>query len=485
MNGLVTDLYELTMAYAYWKSGMAELEASFSITFRENPFDGGFTIACGLAPAVDFLESLRFDGDALDYLSTLRGNDGRPLFSREFLDYLGAMHFGCDVEAVPEGTVVFPHEPLLRVSGPILQAQIVESALLNLINFQSLIATKAARVTIAARGDRVIEFGLRRAQGLDGALGASRAAFIGGASATSHVLAGKVFGIPVAGTLAHSFVMAFEDEREAFQAFARAMPNNAILLVDTYDSIEGVRRAIEVGRDLREKGHNFAGIRIDSGDLAYLSIRARQMLDEAGFEDASIAASNDLDEYLIESLKEQEAAIDLWGVGTRLVTGWSQPALGGVYKLSAVRKRGGEWEPRIKLSEQLVKTSNPGLLRVRRYSIGEECIGDAIYDELDPPDGDVTIVDPIDLTRRKTLPKSARQEELLVPVMRRGERVADLPAPAAIRERVPAALARFHSGIKRFVNPHRYPAGLEKKLHRKKTELILKLRKVNDAEELR
>lgn len=486
MTGLVTDLYELTMAYAYWKSGMAELEAAFSVTFREHPFHGGFTVACGLAPAVDFLESLRFDGEELEYLATVRGNDGRALFSSDFLDYLGRLRFTCDVDAVPEGTVVFPHEPMARVTGSILQAQIVESALLNLLNFQSLIATKAARVVIAAKGDPVLEFGLRRAQGFDGALSATRASFIGGCSATSHVLGGKMFGMPVAGTLAHSFIMAFEDERDAFEAFAAAMPNNSILLVDTYDTIEGVRRAIEVGRKLRQQGHRLAGVRLDSGDLAYLSIEARKILDEAGFEDASIAASNELDESLIESLKEQGAKINLWGVGTRLVTGWDQSALGGVYKLNAVRKRGKKWDARIKLSEQLAKTSNPGLLRIRRYATGDEYIGDVIYDEHDSPsDGDVTIIDPIDPMRRKTLPRSAAQEELLVPIMRGGRRVSELPEPAAIRDRVQSGLARFHSGIKRFINPHRYPAGLEEKLYRKKAELILKLRERAEAKEVR
>ncbi|MGH9457738.1 MAG: nicotinate phosphoribosyltransferase [Thermoanaerobaculia bacterium] len=476
MSGLVTDLYELTMAYAYWKRGMAGAEASFSLTFRENPFGGGFTVACGLAPAVEFLESLRFDDGALAYLETLRGNDGRALFSSDFLHHLGDIRFSCDVDAIPEGTVVFPQEPLVRVSGPLLEAQIVESALLNIINFQSLIATKAARVVHAARGDKVMEFGLRRAHGFDGALSASRAAYAGGCAATSHVLAGHVYGIPVAGTLAHSFIMAFDSEDEAFEAFAGAMPNNAILLVDTYDSLEGVRKAVAIGRKLREQGAQLAGIRLDSGDLAYLSIEARRILDEDGFAGASIAASNDLDEHLIESLKEQGAKIDLWGVGTRLVTAWDQPALGGVYKLNAIRRDGGAWEPRIKISEQVAKTSNPGLLRARRYARDGEYAGDVIYDELHPPDGDVTIVDPVDPTRRKVLPASASHEELLVPVMRKGKRVGELPALPAIRTRLERDMERFHGGIKRFLNPHRYPAGLEKGLYDRKMELILSMR---------
>jgi nicotinate phosphoribosyltransferase len=476
VSALITDLYELTMAAAYLAAGMEEREASFSMTFRESPFDGGYTVACGLGPVVEFLENFRFEPDEVDYLASLEGNDGKPLFSRAFLAHLGELEFRCDVDAVVEGSVVFPHEPLVRVTGPILQAQIVESAILNIVNFQSLIATKASRVATAAKGGRVLEFGLRRAHGLDGALAASRASYIGGCAATSNVLAGQRFGIPVAGTLAHSFIMAFDDELESFEAFAAAMPNNAILLVDTYDTLEGVRRAARVGRALEEKGHRFAGVRIDSGDLAYLSIEARRILDEAGLGEAQIAASNDLDEYLVESLIEQGARIDLWGVGTRLVTAWDQPALGGVYKLNAIRGEGGEWMPRIKLSEQAAKTSNPGLLCIRRYSEGGECIGDLIYDENDPPPPAATIIDPLDPTRRKKLPAAADREELLVPVMRGGRRLAPLPSPAAVRERVASELRRFHPGVRRFVNPHRYPAGLDEELHRKKTAMILALR---------
>ncbi len=473
---LLTDLYELTMACGYWREGMASQEAAFSLTFRNNPFDGGYTVAAGLEPAVQFLESLRFDESDLAYLATLRGNDERPLFPHEFLKFLGELRFECDVEAVPEGTIVFPQEPLVRVVGPILQAQIVESALLNIINFQSLVATKAARVTIAAKGEPVAEFGLRRAQGIDGALAASRAAYLGGCSSTSNVLAGKVYGIPVSGTMAHSWVMAFESEQEAFEAFADAMPNNAILLVDTYDSLEGTRRAAATGRRLRETGNRLAGIRLDSGDLAYLSIEARKILDENGLEDALITASNEFDEHVIASLEEQGAKIDLWGVGTRLVTAWEQPALGGVYKLSALR-RNGEWTPRIKLSEQAAKTSNPGMLAARRFfNGGGQCVADMIYDELAPPHGRSTIVDPLDPTRRKILTESIRHEELLVPVFRRGKRVYDIPPLAESRERVHGQLALFHAGIKRFVNPHRYPVGLEEGLHERKTELILELR---------
>ena len=335
--GLLTDLYQLTMAYGYWKTGCHDRQAVFHLSFRKPAFGGGFTVAAGLETVVEYMETLRFDPDDLAYLAGLRGNDGQPLFEAAFLDYLAEMRLDCDVHGMPEGTIVFPHEPLLRVTGPLLQAQLLESALLNIVNFQTLVATKAARVALAARGEPVLEFGLRRAQGIDGALAASRAAYLGGCVATSNVLAGRLFGIPVRGTHAHSWVMCFDDELEAFRAYAQAMPNNCVFLVDTYDTLNGVRHAIEVGREMRQQGHEMIGIRLDSGDLAWLSIAARRMLDEAGFPQATIVASNDLDEHLIASLKEQGATIGIWGVGTRLITAYDQPALGGVYKLAAIR----------------------------------------------------------------------------------------------------------------------------------------------------
>src|SRR6266850_4220053 len=285
---LLTDLYQLTMAYGYWKSGVQDKEAVFHLSFRKNPFEGGFSIACGLAYAVDFASHFRFTADDVAYLAELQGNDGKALFDREFLDYLQSMRFSCHMDAIPEGTVVFPHEPLVRVQGPLIQCQLLETPLLNIINFQTLIATKAARVCLAAKGAPVLEFGLRRAHGQDGALAATRAAYIGGCAATSNVLAGKVFGIPVRGTHAHSWVMSFPSEPEAFAAFAATLPGNTIFLVDTYDTLTGVRNAIEIGRALRLQGHDLMGIRLDSGDLAYLSIQARRLLNEAGFEKTQI-----------------------------------------------------------------------------------------------------------------------------------------------------------------------------------------------------
>ncbi len=471
--GLLTDLYELTMAYGYWKADKRDHEAVFHLFFRNHPFRGGYTVAAGLATAMEFLRDLRFSPEDLAYLATLCGNDGKALFEKEFLEFLGKMHLQCDIDGIPEGTVVIPHEPLLRVQGPLIQAQLIESALLNIINFQTLIATKTSRIVAAARSEPVLEFGLRRAQGIDGALTASRAAYIGGCAATSNVLAGRIFGIPVKGTHAHSWVMCFDDEIEAFRAYARAMPNNCIFLVDTYDTLQGVRNAVTVARELREQGHELTGIRLDSGDLAWLSIEARKILDEAGFPRTMILASNELDEAVIASLKDQGARIACWGVGTRLVTAYDEPALGGVYKLSAVRGPGEAWQYKVKLSEQAVKATNPGILQVRRYLQEGRAIADVIYDREMTIDDGLTMVDPLDATRRKTLPSGVPSEELLVPIFRQGEQVYDAPALGAIRLRLQEQLAAFHDGVKRFLNPHRYPVGLELGLYERKLKLIL------------
>jgi nicotinate phosphoribosyltransferase len=473
---LLTDLYQLTMAYGYWKTGKQDQEAVFHLFFRRHPFRGGFTVAAGLATAMEFVADMRFEQDDLAYLATLCGNDGKPLFERAFLDFLGQMNPRCDLDGIPEGTVVFPQEPLLRVQGPLIQAQLLESALLNIVNFQTLVATKTARVVMAARGEPILEFGLRRAQGIDGSLAASRAAYIGGCAATSNVLAGRLFGIPVKGTHAHSWVMSFDDEVEAFRAYARAMPNNCVFLVDTYDTLQGVRNAVTVGHELRKRGHEMIGIRLDSGDLAWLSIEARKILDEAGFPNAVIVASNDLDENILASLKDQGATIACWGVGTRLVTAYDEPALGGVYKLSALRNPGDGWQYKLKLSEQAVKVSNPGVLQVRRYYESGQAIGDMIFDEASLHGDGNTMVDPLDATRHKTFPADTRCENLLTPLFRDGKRVYDSPSLDSIRSRLREQLLTFHAGVKRFVNPHQYPVGLEAGLHERKTALILKAR---------
>lgn len=473
---LLTDFYQLTMAYGYWKTGAGSKDSVFHLFYRKNPFNGGFSVACGLSYVVEYLENFRFDTTDIEYLASLTGSDGAPLFERDFLAYLQDLKFECDIDAVPEGTVVFPYEPMVRVQGPIIQCQILETPLLNIINFQTLIATKAARLCHATGGEPVLEFGLRRAQGIDGGIAGSRAAFIGGCAATSNVLAGKIFNIPVKGTHAHSWVMSFDDELEAFMAYAKSMPNNCVFLVDTYDTLEGVKKAVEVGHWLRSQGHEMIGIRLDSGDLAYLSIEARKILDEGGFPKAVIVASNDLDETIVASLKQQGSKIGMWGVGTKLITGYDQPALGGVFKLSAVRDPGGEWIHKVKLSEQAIKISNPGIQQVRRFHTATECMGDAIFDiKTDLTQGCV-IVDPMDPTRQKKIPLGTPYTDLLVPIFRGGKRVYDLPPITEIQANTRQNLELFHPGIKRFVNPHQYPVGLEKTLHTLKTELVLKAR---------
>ena len=476
---LLADLYELTMAFGYWKLERDKDEAVFHLFFRSNAFNGGYTVSAGLGYVVEYLMNLRVDDTDAEYLRSLEGSDGEPLFDPAFVEYLSRLEFTLDVDAVPEGTVVFPFQPLVRVVGPILQCQIVESALLNMVNFQTLVATKASRICHAAgRGrDQVLEFGLRRAQSVDGALAASRAAYVGGCSATSNVLAGRLFDIPVRGTHAHSWVMSFDTEREAFEAYARAMPNNCVFLVDTYDSVEGVRHACAAGRQLRAMGKEMIGIRLDSGDLAYLSIEARRILDEEGFPNAVIVASNELDEHIISSLKDQGATIAVWGVGTKLATAFDQPALGGVYKLSAVRKDGDDWRYKVKVSEQTSKISTPGILQVRRFRENGRFEGDMTYElGIGVPD-EAVIVDPIDHTRRKRVRAAMGSEDLLVPIMRGGRLVYECPPLAESRRRTAEQLDCLHPTIRRFVNPHSYPAGLELGLHELRTRLILEARR--------
>lgn len=479
---LLTDFYQLTMAYAYWKSGKAEQEAVFNLFFRKHPFQGGFTLAAGLDYVVDYCENFKFKKEDLGYLAGIKGRDGLPLFEMAFLDYLEKMKFSCDIDAVEEGTVVFPNMPLVRVKGPLIQCQLLETPLLNIINFQTLIATKSARINLAAQGEPILEFGLRRAQGIDGALSASRASYIGGCSSTSNVMAGKLFGIPVSGTHAHSWVMSFESELQSFEAYAEALPDNCIFLVDTYDTINGIRNAIKVGEILRSKGKEMIGIRIDSGDLAYFSNQARQMLDEAGFPNAKIVASGDLDEYIVASLKEQEASIDIWGVGTKLVTAFDQPALGAVYKLSAVRNEKGEWDPKLKLSEQSLKINIPGLHSVKRYYSNGKAVVDMIYLEGSKinPKG-VVIIDPNDATRRKRImPAFYQEEELLKPVFKKGKKIYHSPDLEQIRERARQQIAALDKTHKRFINPHIYPVGLEENLHHLRMELVLKAKEFDE-----
>lgn len=469
---LLTDFYQLTMAYGYWCLGIQDRQAVFHLLFRKNPFKSNYALSCGLSSVVDFIQSWKFQKDDLSYLSTLRNAANEPHFPEAFLSYLADLRLNIDLDAIPEGTVVFAHTPLIRVQGPLLQCQLLESALLNFINFQSLIATKASRVCHAAQGDEVIEFGLRRAQGPDGALSASRAAYIGGCSSTSNTLAGKVYDIPVKGTHAHSWVTAFDTEQAAFAAYLSVMPHNGVLLVDTYQTLEGVKNAIEVGKELRKNKADLLGIRLDSGDMASLSTAARTLLDENGFKTTSIIASNSLDEYVITSLKAKGAKIDAWGVGTNLTTAYDQPALDGVYKLSALQNSDGQWEYKLKLSEQEIKVSNPGRHQVRRFFLAEQYFTDVIYD-LDLGISDLPQISTLEppLTQ-KTLDDYDAVADLMEPIFRKGKFVQNAPSIHQIRRVAKEEVERFIG----FQKEKSYTVGLEKRLYDIKQKLILKHR---------
>lgn len=475
---LLTDLYQLTMAYGYWKLNMHEREAVFHLIYRSNPFKGNYAVACGLGSVIDFIHAWHFSADDLTYLASLKAPNGSALFEPAFLTYLGQLRFTGNIDAIPEGTVVFPHEPLLRVTGPLLQGQLIESALLNMMNFQTLVATKAARVYQAAEGEPVFEFGMRRAQGPDGALSASRAAYIGGCAATSNVLAGKLYDIPVRGTHAHSWVTAFPDEMSAFLAYAKVMPQNCVLLVDTYDTVNGVKHAIEIGKKLRQQGAELLGIRLDSGDLAALSIKARQLLDEAGFSNTQVIVSNSLSENVIQQLKQQHAEISIWGVGTNLVTAYDHAALDGVYKLSALRREDGSWEYKLKLSEQAVKISNPGVYQIRRFYHNKKQVMDIMYDVERgiPEHPEMNLSE--EPYKRISLGAYDSYEDLLQPVLRQGQLVGALDSIHVVRERAIRHVAEFLQTQGDQV----YSVGLEKGLYDLKQSLILALKKANQAD---
>ncbi len=393
---LLTDLYQLTMAGSFVAEGLQQRRAVYHLTFRNGPSGSAFCVVCGLHPLLDAIESLRFDAEALDYLQGLKAQGGRPLFADTFLEWLHDFRFGGDLWAMPEGTVSFPGEPVLRVEGGVAECQLLETLVLNQLNYASAIATRASRVCyLAADGAPVLEFGLRRAPGIGGGLAASRAAWIGGCAATSNVLAGRRFGIPVRGTHAHSWVMAFDSERVAFDAYVRAMPHNAVLLVDTYDTRAGIESAIEVAQQMRRRGENLAGIRLDSGDLLELSRFARARLNEAGLDGVQVIASGGLDEHRIAALRERGAAVDVWGVGTRLVAGGS--GIDGVYKMGLVEDGVGVLQPRRKFTEDPAKASLPGRLQVAR-KIGDDgqWSGDVIRRASeDPPAGGVDLLEPM------------------------------------------------------------------------------------------
>ena len=475
---LLTDLYQLTMAQGYWETGKEDDLACFHMNFRSNPFKGGFSIACGMAQLAEIVDNFHFSEEDCAYLSSLDAPGGGKLFKKEFLNYIKKLRLDVDIHAVREGSVVFPNEPLVRVCGPIMHCQLLETVLLNCLNFQTLIATKAARVHLAAKAP-VMEFGLRRAQGICGGLWASRAAVVGGCSSTSNVLAGKLYNIPVSGTHAHSWVMSFDDELEAFRAYAQAMPRNCVLLVDTYDVKRGIENAIIVGLEMKARNESLAGIRIDSGDLAWLSKMARAMLDEAGLKDCGIVLSNDLDEYTIQSLQDQGACVSSYGVGTKLATAFDQPTLGGVYKLSAIKHKGeSQWQDRLKVTEQMAKLTIPGVLDVRRYYHENGLIaGDMVFDVNTGIDSEERIIDPFDDLRQKTL-HNMRYETLLEPLAKEGKSCLsdELRDPMVARQRTLAQLETLDESQKRMLNPHSYPVGLESGLFRRRHDLALELR---------
>lgn len=471
--GLFTDLYEITMAEGFWRSGLGEMETCFTSFFRENPCEGGFSLVCGTGEIADLVERFRFDDDDISFLAGLKTPvEGRPMFGGEFLDWLSAWRPRVTVDAIREGELAFPREPVVRVTGPVIDCQLLEAPLLNVVNFETLVATKAARVCLAAAGRPVAEFGLRRAQGPDGALSASRAAYVGGCSSTSNVLAARRFGIPASGTHAHSWVMAFPDELSAFRAYAEASPYNCTLLVDTFDVVGGLRNAIVVGREMEARGHRLGGVRIDSGDLCALSIRARSMLDEAGLPYVKVIVSNDLDENLIQSLLAQGATVDGFGVGTKLVTCFDQPALSGVYKMSAKRMPGCGWTPVLKVSEQVYKRTIPGVQDLRRYCDGSGApAADMICDASFPRETAPTIVDVNDPLLTRTL-EGLGFREMLAPVVAGGERVAGPEDLAAVRDRSRESLERLDPSCKRFLNPQVYPVGIEQGLSALRREMI-------------
>ena len=456
-TALFTDFYQLTMMQGYYRAGLHERQSCFDLFFRYNPFGGGYTIAAGLEEALKFLESISFSDDDIKFLKE------NGLFENDFLEQLKGLRFTGDVHAVAEGTPVFPMEPILAVRGELWQCQLVESALLNIINFQSLIATKSARVCLEAGRDNVLEFGMRRAQGEDGAITAARAAYIGGCMATSNVAAGRMYGIPLQGTHAHSWVMAFESELEAFRKYAELYPQNSVLLVDTYNTLKsGVPNAITVALEMKERGEKLTGIRLDSGDLAYLSQEARKMLDGAGLNDTKIICSGDLDEFIIHDLKAQSAKIDIFGVGTKLVTACGDPALPGVYKMAAWRES-GRWVMKLKISDSMKKSTLPGVKQVWRMRNGNgDMTADLVELEDSKPDFSRPVCGhhPFMEYQKKFYDNVERAEPLLEPVFS-GGRITGKTVPLKdIRNKVGEELKRLHPTFKRLLNPHIYKVSL-------------------------
>ncbi len=468
---MMTDLYQLTMMNNYYTLGRHEDKAVFDVFYRKNTKYLSYNVFAGLEQVIDYIKGLKFADDDIAYLSSLN------LFDKGFLEYLKEFKFSGDIYSMEEGSIIFPQEPLMRISAPLAQAQLIETAILNIVNFQTLIASKTSHIISAAKGADILEFGLRRAQGCDAGFYGARASYIAGAAGTSNVLAGKHLGIPVKGTHSHSYVMSFECELDAFMNYAKAYPDTCLLLVDTYNTIEsGVPNAIKVFDQLRKSGHEPVGIRIDSGDLAYISKKARQMLDDAGYEKAQICASGDLDEYVIEDLLIQGAKIDSFGVGTRLITGWDNPALGGVYKMCAM-EQDGEMQPKMKFSDNIQKTTNPGVKKV--YRIFDKITGKAeadliaLEDEIINESEPLTLYDPVETWKSKEI-SNFYLKELLVPVFKDGKAVYKSPSIEEMREKCKNNLEEFWDEYKRLTKPHKYKVDLSDKLYDLKKEFLQK-----------
>ena len=481
---LVADFYQFTALYAFWKANLHETKSCFHMFHRSSPFNGGYAICAGKEYLEDWITDFKMDSTDIDYLASIEGNDGKRIFQDDgFFRYLSDFRFTCDVDAVPEGTVVFPHEPMIRTIGTVADALLIESFALCTLNSQTLFATLASRMVRAAGGNPVLDGGLRRAQGLDGALSATRACYIGGIKGTSNTWAGKTLGIKAGGTMQHAFVMFFDSELEAFETYAKALPNNCVFLVDTYGTISGIKNAITACAKLKNNGYKPIGIRLDSGDLNFLSKRGRQMLDDAGLHDVIIGGSNDLDEMLISSLKLQGATIASWIVGTKMITSNSQPALGGVYKMGAIQKN-GVWIPKIKLSDQTIKTSNPGILNAVRFEKDGKFCGDMIYDELllDSNKEEVTAVQHNDATRQqKYNMKKINNYKILEPSIRNGKLVRKQPSLNEIRDYAQTQLSKLSEDVKQFNNPQEYHCGIDIDLHHAKTNMIISTSGGTDA----
>jgi len=466
------DLYHLTMAQAYFHGNHHNLDANFYMSFRQAPFKSGYILFCGHENAFNVFQSPPiFSNEFISKLADLVTPNGDHHFQPNFLDYLRKMRWSVDIDAAPEATVVFPIEPVLRAEGNIIECMILESHLLHILNFQSLVATKSARIVQAACGDPVLEFGLRRAQGGEGAIGATRAAFIGGCTSTSNVHAAIELGIPASGTVAHSWTMTFDDEADSFAQFGNAAQGKpCTLLIDTYSTTQGIKNAINVAR---RETINLAAVRIDSGDLCYLSNYVRDTLDAADMSYTKVIASNNLDESLINSLKQQGAKIDIWGVGTKLITAYDQPAIGGVYKLSAI-SREGKWTPRMKVSDQLIKTSIPGRIATKRYYVDSQMVYDVVYD-IDIGISSGKMIDPKNPLRRRQLAEedNGHSADLLVSYISQGRRVRHSAPLRQLQSCAKSSLAGVHGTVRRVVNPHTYPVGLEEELYKQRENIAM------------